>query len=372
MRLLGSVGACALAAALAAGMPAGAATIYSVENLGALGTGSAQVAAISGSGIVTGYVTNAQGDTIPSCFTGCAAALRGIGQANAANAAGTIAGTTYVNGNPYVTVWTDGGRSVATSVPGYGTAVNASGTVAGGYLASNGQLHAFTSGAGNLTDLGTLNGGTWSSAYAINGAGHVAGTSLTSSGLFQAFFSTGNGMTGLSAFARNGNSYAMAINGSDAVVGAAQTSGGWLNAVKWIDGSPTDLGTLGGTQSYAYGIDDSGTAVGYSYLAGNIVAHAFVYVNGVMIDLNDLLPIGSGWTIGDAYGIDDAGEIAAMGTLDSQSYALELLPSGNGLSDPTPTPEPATLLLSGLGLALVFKCFAAKRKSAKVSETIRD
>ena len=38
----------------------------------------------------------------------------------------------------------------------------------------------------------------------------------------------------------------------------------------------TDLGTLGGTSSYAYAINASGQVVGYSLLAGNSVGHAFL------------------------------------------------------------------------------------------------
>jgi probable HAF family extracellular repeat protein len=51
----------------------------------------------------------------------------------------------------------------------------------------------------------------------------------------------------------------------------------------------TDLGTLGGAVSYAYGIDASGQVVGWSWTAGGR-ADAFLYSGGVMTDLNRLLP----------------------------------------------------------------------------------
>ena len=38
----------------------------------------------------------------------------------------------------------------------------------------------------------------------------------------------------------------------------------------------TDLGTLGGSHSYAYGINDRGQVVGFSYTSGDTTGHAFL------------------------------------------------------------------------------------------------
>ena len=46
-----------------------------------------------------------------------------------------------------------------------------------------------------------------------------------------------------------------------------------------------DLGTLGGTYSWAFGISDSGQIVGYSYTSGDTAWHAFLYSQGTMSDL---------------------------------------------------------------------------------------
>jgi len=47
----------------------------------------------------------------------------------------------------------------------------------------------------------------------------------------------------------------------------------------------TDLGTLGGSFSLAYGINDNGQIDGFSTLPGDAVQHSFVIEKGAMIDL---------------------------------------------------------------------------------------
>ena len=54
------------------------------------------------------------------------------------------------------------------------------------------------------------------------------------------------------------------------------------------DGVTRDLGTLGGSQSTATGINDKGQVTGYANLPGDTVSHAFVWNNGVMKDLGTL------------------------------------------------------------------------------------
>src|SRR5437660_7681384 len=94
----------------------------------------------------------------------------------------------------------------------------------------------------------------------------------------------------------------------------------------------TDLGTLGGS-SYAYGINDSGTIVGYSWTPNSDHPHAFVYLNGMMIDLNSLIPSGAGWELLEAYGINNGGQIVGEGLLNGQSHAFRLDPAPLGRSE---------------------------------------
>ena len=82
--------------------------------------------------------------------------------------------------------------------------------------------------------------------------------------------------------------------------------------------SVTDLGTLGGTSSYATGINNRNEVVGEAYTSSDKM-HAFEYSDDSMEDLNSLLPSGSGWTLTEATGINDLGQIVGDGTIDGQS-----------------------------------------------------
>ena len=67
---------------------------------------------------------------------------------------------------------------------------------------------------------------------------------------------------------------------------------------------------------------------------------AFLYSGGVMTDLNTLIPSNSGWTLDGATGINDLGQICGTGVNPSGQTDAFLL---------TPTPEPSTLALLGMG-----------------------
>jgi probable HAF family extracellular repeat protein len=96
------------------------------------------------------------------------------------------------------------------------------------------------------------------------------------------------------------NSSATGINSRGQVVGVSDIPGNQHRAFLW-SGSMTDLGTLpGGFRSEAAAINASGEVVGYSEDASG--RRPVIWQNGVIHDLNSFLPSGSGWTLSTATG----------------------------------------------------------------------
>ena len=197
---------------------------------------------------------------------------------------------------------------------------------------SRGDERAVLFSNGNVTDLGIL--GTWSGGYSY--------------------------------------SEAYSINNSGLAVGMADAGEGAITHAALFDtnnpGTVTDLGTLGGSYSWATSINDLGQIVGYSNVAGNrgnSIEHAFLYYNGVMKDLSPgstysfaysvnnhgqavgaidgaaviwdtdsgtatnlkILTSGAtGWYLGSALGINDKGQIVGTGKLNGQSHVFLLTP----------------------------------------------
>ncbi len=91
------------------------------------------------------------------------------------------------------------------------------------------------------------------------------------------------------------NSQANALNDSGQVVGWAQTASGAIHAVLWQDGKAIDLGGLGGTMSHALSINDRGQIVGRSEkivpignTEGTVWARSFLWQKGTMTNLGTL------------------------------------------------------------------------------------
>src|SRR6185503_9705328 len=67
---------------------------------------------------------------------------------------------------------------------------------------------------------------------------------------------------------------------------------------------PIDLGTLGGAQSMAVGLNDQGTVVGFSYLADDFTVHGFVWT--AREGMRDVGTLGGRYSVASA--VNDAGD----------------------------------------------------------------
>lgn len=97
-------------------------------------------------------------------------------------------------------------------------------------------------------------------------------------------------------------------------VGYAGDGSVGYRAVYWDNGTTFDLG-----EGLAYGGNSLGDVVGQS--AGS----ATLWRAGTAIDLNSLLPVGSGWTLLDARDINDADVVVGYGTLNGLTQAFSMV-----------------------------------------------
>jgi len=326
---------------------------YQIFGLGNLG-GPATAYAINNNGVVAGTSATVQGDSRGFVWDGGSlielTGLPGSLQqyASGINNAGAIVGSA----SGTAVQWRNGVPEVIGQGDSNAMAINESGQVAG---MQNGQ--AFRTAGGQVEFLGTLAGGNWAAAYGINTAGEVAGYGQTASGNMIGFVSSSGQLQTIGTLGGN-SSYAMALNNAGQVVGHSTRANGFLEAFLYYNGSMTGLGTLGGAGSYGYGINRAGSVVGSSWVAGDATTAAFLYANGQMRNLNDLVAPNSGWQLLAAYGINDSGQIVGTGLYNGEQMAVLLNPlapppllSGFEPTAVASVPEPGTIGLLAAGLA---------------------
>ena len=231
---------------------------------------------------------------------------------------------------------------------GVATSINDRGQAVGYSYLDDLNRHAFLFSDGEMTDIGSLGG--YSGALGINNRGDIAGfSSDTTVGSPRAFVYRDGVMIEIDPFGGpNNESIARAINNHGQVVGEALTPAGTFNGFIYSDGFVTNVGTLtGGRNTYALSINDRGQVVGSAdspyesvcSIDGQSVPcikyrlRAFLYRNGKILDLNSLIPSGSGWDLQWASDINDGGQIVGYGVRDGKFRAFLA----------TPGPKPITL-----------------------------
>jgi probable HAF family extracellular repeat protein len=183
-------------------------------------------------------------------------------------------------------------------------------------------------------------------AVDVNSAGQIAGYEFSFGGARSHACVWQDGIVrDLGALTPDAGTVAYAVNEAGSVAGSSYLPGIYeQHATLWSNDKILDMGTLGGGGSQAFDINNTGEAVGYSMLADSSSV-AFLWRDGAMIDLNTLVPGGSGWSLVRANGINDSGQIVGSGYIDGYERAFLL----------TPVPEPSSTLWVCIGLLGVLK-----------------
>jgi probable HAF family extracellular repeat protein len=184
-----------------------------------------------------------------------------------------------------------------------------------------------------MVDLGTL-GGTCTLATDLNQKGQVVGESnLAGDRLSHAFFWSHGDIHDLGDSLGGSYSGAESVNENEEVAGFAYyPDNTTFHAVLWKEiGHMTNLGVIGDDQcSYSAAVNASEQVVGSSIsscTAEEPTFRAFLWEDGMMLNLNNLIPAGSPLSLQNVQTINDRGEIAGQGADSSgNNHAFLLIP----------------------------------------------
>jgi probable HAF family extracellular repeat protein len=282
-------------------------------DLGTLGGVSSCAFALNNRGQVTGAALNDVPDPFSILGTGDGTSLtqtRGfLWQNGEMRDLGTLGGP-----DTWASFVNDRGQIAGGSYTSYVVDPNTGTPPVGVFLWENGKMK-------DLGNLGGDNGllGLPGIVAALNNRGQVTGSMVVAGNQFaHAFLWDGQKLLDLGTLGGN-LSFANGMNDAGEVVGAAWFPGDQLkDGFLWSNGVLTDLGTLGGDPcSDAISVNSKGQVVGASMsVAGgcNEWTTALLWENGgPSVDLNSLLPAGSGVDLTVALWANDRGEIAAGG-----------------------------------------------------------
>jgi probable HAF family extracellular repeat protein len=150
-----------------------------------------------------------------------------------------------------------------------GTAINNNTFIVGTASLADGSFTAMLWHAGVMHNIGIFSGGTYTAAEAINDSDQVIGWGFTNSSRTKtsAFYWTNPGFHVLTTLGGD-QTYAWGISAKGFIAGHSQLPGDTAtHAVLWnsYTSTPTDLGTLpGGVNSYARGLNNALQVVGYA------------------------------------------------------------------------------------------------------------
>jgi len=178
-----------------------------------------------------------------------------------------------------------------------------------------------------VTDLGIISGTSSSEAFGINDYGAVTGGSDNRPFLWTA--KTGMQDLGFPSGYYSASGTAINNNGQIAIRADKMISNFYYgHAFRWSSNGYQDMGTLGGTFSTCYGIDDAGRIAGYAYTAGGDI-HAYRSTTGT--SLVDIDSLGGDYSLG--YGINAIGQVVGQAYTAAHKYHAFLWNASGSMQD---------------------------------------
>lgn len=321
----------------------GVGAVSTITDLGTLGGTQSRALGINNSGVVVGRSGISTSSSFQQAFVNNGSMVNihsGLGVTGGDSTAWAINDSGQVTGYARTTStgpssgfrYTSGTATLFNSLlsadRSFGVDINSSGDVAGYYYTTTPVLSSFRySASGVMTTLPTL-GGTNGQAFGINDNGDIVGTAeVTGNTAWHAFHYSGGTMTDIGTLGGL-ESVAREINNSGTIVGMSMVSlldNDIEHPFVYSGGVMTDIGTFGGIRGIAYAINSVGDVVGRATTAAE-ETRAFLYSGGILFDLNDLLPPGSGWVLTEANDINDEGEVVGIGRINGEDHAYVMNP----------------------------------------------
>jgi probable HAF family extracellular repeat protein len=254
-----------------------------IEDIGHLGGGDSTAVAINASGAVTGTSTTATGELHAFYWSGSGApvdlgTLGGtFSTAIALNAAGQVVGYSTTAGDltEHAFVWTPGGSMVDITpgaVNGRANGINNAGQVVGSFAPadnSDAQQGFLWQQGSPLVPIGAAS--TFTTANAISAGGQIVGVIPAAADPTQQRAFTRTPAGAVTELATLGGAYgaAFAVSSTGGVAGSSTiVDDAAMHAFYWASGTLLDMGTLGGSDSFAVAVNASAQVVAFSGTEG--------------------------------------------------------------------------------------------------------